>query len=118
MTLLHAILISFAAICCALMDVVDHYFEESIFRNWNQKFWNKEVSSDHAPRVFGFKVDCWHLSKAAMIWAFIAMPFVPSWKELFELPWYLDYAVAGAWFILVFNLFYNRVFFQRRKMRP
>jgi hypothetical protein len=115
MTLIHAILITFAAICCALMDVVDHYFEESIFRKLNPNFWNKEVSSDHAPRFAGFKCDCWHLSKAGMIWAFIALPFLP---QKFHFPWYLEYAAAGMWFVIVFNLFYNRIFFNRRKMRP
>ena len=94
----------------------DHYFEESIFRNLNPKFWNKEVSSDHATRIFSLKLDCWHLAKSGMICALMALPFAATGEKLFSLPWYWEYAAAGGWYILVFNLFYNRIFFQRRKI--
>jgi hypothetical protein len=90
----------------AIADTLDHHFDISVFRNLNAKFWDRDTSSLYAKRIFGYKVDGWHLSLSAMIVCFIiAVVFHEPKTE-----WYYEFIIGGVYWNLCFNLFYNKVF--------
>ena len=61
-------LIVLAAICNAVMDILENEnFSSSIFRNLNPKWWYKRESWKYAKKVFGWKYDGWHVFKSLMI---------------------------------------------------
>lgn len=100
-----------AAILNAVMDRVENEgFYQSIFRDKKSSFWYKRDSWNKATKVFGWKFDAWHLSKSLML-VFIAIAIV-LYKPIFN-PLY-DFGLAGLTWIVVFNLFYNRIF----KVKP
>lgn len=70
--LLSYLLISIAAFFNALMDTFENTpnFDRSIFKNLDKTFWCKDVSWNHAKRIFNYPVDAWHLSKSAMVFCF------------------------------------------------
>lgn len=100
------ILIMVAAIGNSMMDLLDERFESSIFKKLNPKFWSKAVSSQHAKRVFGYKIDAWHLTKSTVIilLCLAAVLYKPCTTPL------IDFIIMGAAWNLPFNLFYNRIF--------
>lgn len=95
----------------AVMDAVENEnFGESIFKNLPKQFWYKRESWKYAPKVFSFKLDCWHISKSLMIICFVLaaiffdMP-VEKWQDVV-----LYLVVAGIVWNIFFWLFYHRLF--------
>ncbi len=105
MEFLSEILLIVAAISKAVADTVDHHFDTSIFRKLNPNFWDRDISSEKAKRIFNYKIDAWHLSQSLMIVAMIA-------ATVFHVPkleWYYEIAIAGTAWNIVFNTFYNKI---------
>lgn len=100
------ILISVAAFFKAVADKVDHHFDTSIFKNLNPNFWDRDISSEKAKRIFNYKIDAWHLSQSAMI---ICMIVAWSLHNKSFIAWYWQVLIAGTVWNLVFNLFYNKI---------
>jgi len=89
----------------AIMDWVGDsvHFNGSIFKNRNPNFWNKDVSWNHAKKVFGYKFDAWHLSKSMMIVLLvfaICTHFTPIYK------WWADIFILGFAWNISFDIFY------------
>jgi len=88
------LLILAAAFFNACMDAFENenYFE-SIFRGWNQRFWYKRESWKYAGKVFGYKLDAWHISKSLMVCcvvaALIACKTTPP---------------PGSWWVILINM--------------
>ncbi len=104
---LHIIFISLACFFNSVMDALENEnFSESIFRDWKKSFWYKRESWKTAVRIFGYKVDGWHLAKSLMIICFVlAAGFLPDGNNmLFVL------LVDGVVWNLLFNLFYHKIF--------
>lgn len=104
--ILSFLFIVLAAIFKAVADTVADHFSVSIFKGLNPTFWNKAVSWQYAVRVFNYPVDAWHLSNSAMIACFI-LSF--SLSKGNPAHWLVDFSAAGILFVLVFNVFYNKV---------
>lgn len=103
MTIVSPILIVVAAIFKAVADTVDHHFDTSVFRRLNVAFWDRDISSDRAKRIGGYKVDAWHLCMSAMIILFILA--AAFHKAYFA--WYWELAIGWPLWNFPFNLFYN-----------
>ena len=105
------ILISVAAICKAFSDTIAHHFDTSIFRGKNRDFWEANRVNSAAKRIFGYKVDAWHLSNSLMITCFIAAIFFGgNLHNTIKVSVWVTFVAYGAWFNIVFNIFYNKVF--------
>ena len=102
------ILFVFAAIFKAVADTVDHHFGESKFRNLNPKFWDRDISQDRAKKIFGYKVDAWHLFNSGMIGFFIAAASLHKFDKL-HWYWWAEIGIGGIVFVGVFNTFYNKI---------
>lgn len=108
-----------SAIINAFMDRIDdENIHQSIAKNWNWKFWYKRESDKNSKMIGKYRIDGWHLSKSSMVilLAFCAYYFGRS--PLIQLEyWWLDLPiniiVLGIEWILVFNLFYNKIFFRK-----
>jgi hypothetical protein len=87
----------------AVADTLDHHFSISVFKNLNPKFWDLDVSEPK--KIFNYPLDAWHIVKSLELGCLLAVPLV--YKP--EFVWYVDYAIGGAAFIAVFNLFYNKI---------
>ena len=105
MIFLAEILLIAAAIFKAVADTVDHHFDTSIFRRLEPKFWDRDISSNYAKRIFNYKVDAWHLSQSAMIVCMIAAIALHHQK----LAWYFEIVIGGIIWNIVFNTFYNKI---------
>lgn len=101
-------LFALAAVFNALMDAFENSpnFHESIFRNLRPSLWLKEVSWQYAKKIFGYKLDAWHLSKSCMIASLAAA--VIFYKQVFN-P-YIDFACCGIAWNLSFDVFYHWFF--------
>lgn len=56
----------------AVMDATENEnFSESIFKNLAQRFWYKRVSWQCAKRIFGYKIDAWHIAKSCFVICFV-----------------------------------------------
>jgi hypothetical protein len=104
-------LVFIAAFFNAVMDAVENenYFE-SIFKKLPQQFWYKRESWKYAAKVFGYKVDAWHLAKSCMLICFAGAVIsfnlpVKKWQ---------DVAFYTAGFGIIWNvtfwLFYHVIF--------
>jgi hypothetical protein len=97
------IFIALAAVCNALMDIVENEnFHVSVFKNLNQKFWYKRESWKYAKQIGGYKVDAWHLAKSLMIILICGAivnynPFIPV----------IDFIILGTVWNLTFIIFYK-----------
>jgi len=106
------ILIFLGAFFNACMDAFENEpnYNESIFKNWDKKFWCKEVSWQYAKRLWGYKFDSWHISKSLMVTcmcgAIVAALFTPS----ASLHWAVYLVCAGINWNCTFILFYHKVF--------
>lgn len=101
-----ALYIILAAILNAFMDRVENEnFYESIFRNWNEKFWYKRVSWKYAKKIFGWKLDAWHIAKSLMI---ISLVMAMVSYSVFH-NWWVDVIIAGCLWNVFFNIFYNKL---------
>jgi hypothetical protein len=109
--LVSAIFILLAAFFNAVMDAVENEnYHESIFRNLPKQFWYKRESWKYAARIFGYKVDAWHLAKSCMVVCFAG---AVVWFDLPVLKWQ-DVAFYVAGFGIIWNvgfwLFYHAIF--------
>lgn len=88
-----------AACFNALMDATENTpnFNESILKGLDKKFWCKDISWQYAKKVFGWKLDAWHLSKSCMVIC-VCMAAAPNWWGL---------ALGVIWniaFVIVYHL--------------
>lgn len=103
MNFLWIVFVGIAAILNALMDRVENEnFSSSIFKNLNPKFWYKRESWKDAKKIGGWKFDAWHVAKSAMLCClFLPYGFLISW---------IFFGIISLTWIIVFNLFYNKIF--------
>lgn len=95
------ILVAIAALLNAVMDSLEEgKFTNSVFKNFNQKFWYKRESWKHARRIFNYPVDAWHIAKSLMLVCLLLATFSISIKFL----------IAGIIWIVFFNFGYNKLF--------
>lgn len=106
MVFLSPLFILLASICNALMDTVENEnFYKSRFKGLNEKFWYKRESWKYAKRVFGWKLDIWHIFKSLMI-IFIVLSII-FYKPFILI---LDFIMLGIIWNIGFNTFYNKIF--------
>lgn len=86
------------------MDKLAWHFEKSIFADMNPKFWNPNVSWKYAKKVFGYKIDAWHLFKSAMIICLCLS--VVSYSEICV--WWVDFFIFGLVWNTIFNIYFNK----------
>ena len=98
--------IAIAAICKALADTLDHHFDTSVFRDKPRKYWDPNVIIKTSDKIFGYPIDVWHVANSLQIgaWFTLALVYAPIYT------WYIDLGIGGMAFIIVFNLFYNKIF--------
>ncbi len=105
--ILTAFFILLAAFFKAVADTLTHHFDSSVFRWWDQRFWNAAISWQypHYLKFTKYKVDGWHLANSGMIVCFcVAVCLHHS-----ALAWYFEIPIAGTFFNLSLNLFYNKI---------
>lgn len=114
------ILFSMAAACNAVMDTLAHHYWVSIFRDKKMSFWDPNTSWATAKKIFGYKLDAWHLFKSSMIILLALSVIVPIvWGPIDRVcEWYwaailLLTAYGFAW-NGVFNIFYNYVLLKKK----
>lgn len=101
--LISPLLIFLAAAACGTYEVLDRNFFESRFKNLPQAFWYPHRSWKVAPKIFGYRVDAWHLLKSLMVVALIcAIIFHRS-----ALSWYWELLIGGGIWNGTFTLFYH-----------
>jgi hypothetical protein len=101
-------LIFIAAFFNACMDAFENTpnFNESIFKNLDKRFWCKDVSWNHAKKIFSYKADAWHLSKSAMIFCLVgAIIIFRSHHQ-----WWVHFISMGIILNVTFWLFYHHLF--------
>lgn len=100
------LLIALMAFLNACMDAFENenYFE-SIFKEWDQRFWYKRESWKWAKKIFGYHPDSWHISKSLFV---ICIAFLPSCK--FDGDWWVIVLNVFVIWNLVFKFFYHWVF--------
>lgn len=95
MTLLYIFL---AAGFNAVMDILENEnFHASVFSKSDQKFWYKRESWKHAKKIFGYKIDGWHISKSIMICT-ILIPLSET---------FLQWVIYGLIWNVVFGITYK-----------
>lgn len=128
MYILILILWILAAICNAVMDVIAHKYEMSIFSNLNSTFWDPEYSWERKyknnnyfsgkPKFFGsttflvFTTDAWHLFQFLSN-SFIIIAILIAFHMSKDLPWWayiIEFAILKTLWGLWFELFYSKVF--------
>jgi len=98
--IIKSLLIITAAIASAAADTVHHHPRTMIFKG---TFWRMWPHDKFIPFT-KYPLDGWHVSKSVMIICLIVTGAVPGYL------WYVDIPAAGVLWILVFNLFYNKLF--------
>ena len=110
MEVISHILVALAAIFNAVMDKTKDtiQYKTSVFYKWgwNPNFFNDEQYDKWQGYLVGkYKPNAWHLSKSRMVMCLLAIPFV---YKPFLGP--IDYLIFGYEWIVVFNLFYDKIF--------
>lgn len=115
-------MISLLCICIAsffnaVMDATENEnFHESIFKKLPQQFWYKRESWKYAKKIFGYRIDAWHLSKSFMV---VFMSFAIYFEQFSNQIWHtsndilnigIDVVIAGVLWNLSFVLFYHHIF--------
>jgi hypothetical protein len=101
------IFIALAAFFNAVMDAVENenYFE-SIFKNLNQRFWYKRESWKYNKKIFGYRLDAWHISKSLMVICWVLALVTINCKH-----WWVVLPMAGivwnCWFFVFYNLLFK-----------
>jgi hypothetical protein len=92
----------------ACMDAFENEpnFNESIFKKWDKNFWLKTVSWSSAKKVFGYKIDGWHLSKSLMVISFACA--IIFFRPLHE--WWVHLITIGVLWNAGFWIFYHKTF--------
>jgi len=115
------ILIVFAGIANAIMDVLKTRYNSSIFATWPNQTWLKPSLSwrnkwkdnvpTKGPKFFGsttflvWLTDFWHLAKFLML---LAISFgVVLYQPM--ITWYIDFFIIYCSFTIPFELFYSKV---------
>lgn len=107
--LLFALCIAISAAFNAVMDRIENEnFYNSVFRDMNERFWYKRISWQYAKKVFGYKIDAWHLAKSAMI-----ICFAFSLKYAMYLPFVVSFITVGVVWNVSFYLFYHKIFYRK-----
>jgi hypothetical protein len=93
--------IALAAIFKAIADKLAHHFGNSIFKKLNPKWWNPEESWKHVKFLpyTKYRPDAWHIANSILIILFCTAVYGLTLKMVY----------SGVVFILVFNLFYNKI---------
>lgn len=112
-------LMALAAIFKALADAFENTpnFDESIFKNFNKRFWCKDVSWQFARKLIfkvpfikkpvdSYKLDSWHLSITGMVFSITGAVVV--YRPHHE--WWVHYISIGIIWNVVFVLFYHGIF--------
>ena len=107
------IFFALAAVCNAVMDRIENsiQFNQSVFNRLNPEFWCKTISA-HSVKFIPFtkyRLDAWHLFKSLMI-IFIVLAIIFYNPFIYV----LDFVILGIIWNLVFNIFYNKVFYDPR----
>lgn len=95
----------------AVMDACENEnIGESIFKNLPKQFWSKRESWKYTKKIFGYRLDAWHLSKSLMIICFILAGIffdlpVEKWRDVA-----LYLVLAGLVWNGGFWLFYHKIF--------
>jgi len=91
----------------AVADTLQHHFDTSIFKRKYKKFWDPAISWQFARylKFTRYKVDAWHLSNSGMVIAF-CLAIVCHHAVLH---WFFELLLAGLFFNVTFNIFYNKV---------
>lgn len=98
-------LVIFASISNACYETLDRHFFESVFKKLNPKFWYMYESWKYAKKIFGYKIDGWHLFKSAMI---VALVFaIVLYKPIIN--WWADILIYGTTWNMTFGLFYSKL---------
>lgn len=101
------IFVSAASFFNACLDCFENEnFFESIFKDWNQRFWYKRESWKHAKKIFNYKVDAWHIAKSCMIICFVMA--IITFKPIHQ--WWVHLISLGILWNFVFWLFYHEIF--------
>lgn len=100
--------IALAAFFNACMDAWENApnFNESTFKYWNRKFWLKEESWAYSKKIFGYRVDAWHLAKSLMV---ICIGLAISFMDLRH-EWWVKLVTVGVIWNVVFVLVYHKLF--------
>ena len=98
----------------AVADTLFHHHSISVFSKLNVNFWDPYISSEKAKRIFGYKLDAWHLSMSMIIFLVTAAIVV---RHEPKLPFYYEYPIWGFYWIACFGLFYNRLLLQKKWRR-
>ena len=101
-----AIFIIIAAIAKAFADTLDSHFDTSIFRYLPRKYFDPNIIHKKAKQIFGYPIDAWHISNSLQLSCWLLLPF--AYKNQFN-P-LIDFGIGCMWFIVVFNVFYNKIF--------
>lgn len=111
---MYLILVMIAAFFYSVNQTVEHHFSTSVFKKLNPNFWNGQVSWSAATKLFGsYPWDAAHISASLMLvfWALAAiLSQKPVWTwEIGLLKWYYQVGIVGIVWIIVFNIFFNKV---------
>lgn len=105
--ILSYVLIFMAAVFKACADAFENSpnFNESIFKNLDKKFWCKDVSWQYARKLFGYRLDSWHLSISAMIFCIDAAIVIQFSNDRI-----LHFIGIGILWNIIFVCFYHKIF--------
>lgn len=113
---LSLLFLTLGAACNACMDKLSFHFHKSVFNKLDPKFWNPNISWQHAPFVkfTKYRVDAWHLFKSAMI-VFICISITIAFKggvyvhNSFVYNKIVLFLTMGLLWNGAFNLFFNKI---------
>lgn len=95
-----------AAAANAFMDCVENEnFFESILRHKQQSFWYKRESWKSARKIFGYKIDMWHLLKSFMILMLAAA--IILYSPIIN--WWVDILIFGTAWNIAFVFVYHKI---------
>lgn len=97
--MIQMLFICLAAVCKAFADTIAHH-KGGILKG---DFWDMTKQGKFIPFT-KYPLDGWHLSNSGMILFFI---LATLFESLF--PWYIQIPISGVYFIVFFNLFYNKI---------
>lgn len=109
------LLIFLAGVCKSLADTLAWHFDTCIFRNTKRRDFF-EINTQRVRKIktigglgrfSGYPLDAWHISNSIQLTCWLVLPLV--YKPILP-AWWMDFGAGGLLFIVVFNLFYNKVF--------
>lgn len=102
------ILVFLAAILNAVMDTIadEPHFNKSIFKNWDKRFWSKEISWSFSKKIFNWKFDGWHVAKSLMIICLVGA--IITFRVYHQ--WWVHFISFGVIWNVTFEFFYSKIF--------